>query len=122
MIKKEDLLFDVRARVKIANLCKDKKFENIQLLFDTSEEDRIKNVLIMLKILSNSAEYAKRKEQGLEVNVNADYNTIPLTVDDMYDMKVYEIGELENLIVEVITRDSERTVEAKDKKGKKKEV
>lgn len=122
MIKKEDLLFDVRARVKIANLCKDKKFENIQLLFDTSEEDRIKNVLIMLKILSNSAEYAKRKEQGLEVNVNADYNTIPLTLDDMYDMKVYEIGELENLIVEVITRDSERTVEAKDKKGKKKEV
>ena len=122
MIKKEDLLFDVRARVKIANLCKDKKFENIQLLFDGSEEDRIKNVLIMLKILSNSAEYAKRKEQGLEVNVNADYNTIPLTVDDMYDMKVYEIEELENLIVEVITRDSERTVEAKDKKGKKKEV
>lgn len=122
MIKKEDLLFDVRARVKIANLCKDKKFENIQLLFDTSEEDRIKNVLIMLKILSNSAEYAKRKEQGLEVNVNADYNTIPLTLDDMYDMKVYEIEELENLIVEVITRDSERTVEAKDKKGKKKEV
>lgn len=122
MINKDDLLFDVRARVKIANLCKDNRFENIQMLFDCSEEERIKNVLIMLKILSNSAEYAKRKAQGLEVNVNADYNAIPITLDDMYDMKVYEIGELENLIVEVIGRDSERTVEAKDKKGKKKEA
>lgn len=122
MINKDDLLFDVRARVKIANLCKDKRFENIQMLFDCSEEERIKNILIMLKILSNSAEYAKRKAQGLEVNVNADYNTIPITLDDMYDMKVYEISELENLIVEVISRDSERTVEAKDKKGKKKEA
>jgi hypothetical protein len=92
------------------------------MLFDCSEEERIKNVLIMLKILSNSAEYAKRKAQGLEVNVNADYNAVPITLDDMYDMKVYEIGELENLIVEVIGRDSERTVEAKDKKGKKKEA
>ena len=122
MINKDDLLFDVRARVKIANLCKDKRVENIQMLFDCSEEERIKNVLIMLKILSNSAEYAKRKAQGLEVNVNADYNAIPITLDDMYDMKVYEISELENLIVEVIGRDSERTVEAKDKKGKKKEA
>lgn len=122
MVNKGDLLFDVRARVKIANLCKDKRFENIQMLFDCSEEERIKNILIMLKILSNSAEYAKRKAQGLEVNVNADYNAIPITLDDMYDMKVYEIGELENLIVEVIGRDSERTVEAKDKKGKKKEA
>ena len=86
MINKDDLLFDVRARVKIANLCKDKRFENIQMLFDCSEEERIKNVLIMLKILSNSAEYAKRKAQGLEVNVNADYNTIPITLDDMYDI------------------------------------
>ena len=76
----------------------------------------------MLNIMSNSAEYAKRKAQGLEVNVNADYNAVPITLDDMYDMKVYEIGELENLIVEVIGRDSERTVEAKDKKGKKKEA
>ena len=115
---KYDLLFDVRARVRIANLCPDKKFENFGELWTCAESDVIKNTLKVLKIMSNSAEYAKRKQQGLEVNVDADYNAIPLSEADLYDMKSYEIDELQEEIVEVIKRDSTKTVEAKE--GKKK--
>lgn len=113
-----DLRFDVRARVKIADLCKDKRFENFGSLWECAESDIVKNTLKVLKILSNSAEYAKRKAQGLEVNVNADYNTIPLTEADLQDMKSWELDELQTMIVETIQRDSTKTVEAKQ--GKKK--
>jgi hypothetical protein len=115
---KFDLLFDVRARVSIANLCRDKKFENFGELWTCAESDIIKNTLKVLKIMSNSAEYAKRKAQGLEVNVNADYNAIPLTEADLYDMMSYELDELQEEIVEVIKRDSVQSVKANE--GKKK--
>lgn len=121
-MKRYDLFFDVRARIKIANLCKDKKFENIGSLFDCAESDRIKNILRLIKILSNSAEYRKRKAQGLEVNIDADYNIIDITENDMLDMMSYEIDELEEQIAEAIAAGTKRTVEAKEGKGKKKVV
>lgn len=121
-MEKYDLLFDVRARVSIANLCKDKKFENIQYLFDCAEADRIKNILKILKIMSNSAEYRKRKAQGLEVNFNADYNAIPLTEADLYELMPYELNVYEEQIAQAIKDGSEQTVETKEpKKSKKKD-
>lgn len=113
--------YTVRAQLAIAALCPEKKWKNLQQLFDDSQtdEERANNLYQVGRIMNNNYEQAKRKERGEPVELSADYSLF--TFDDYLDLTAAEEAEYEAELVRAINGGSERSVEAAPPKGKKNE-
>ena len=109
-------LFNVRARINVAKLCRGGKFENLGELFQGSDEEKVENLYKVGKILNNEFERKQRKDKGLDVDMSADYSTISL--DELLDLE--SLDDFETEVVNAILGEK-ATVEAEpSKKSKKK--
>lgn len=117
--KEIKMRYSVRARLKIAALCPGKKLNNLDQLLSGSEEETVKALVKIGKILNNDYEAHKRLEAGDPVDMDEDYSLF--TLDDVLDMEGFEISALESLITYTMFSDGKQTVEAEEPKrrGKK---
>ena len=108
-------LFNVRARINLAQLTETKSLDKIDDLFEGQEGDVVNNVYRVARVLNHEYEVKKRKDQGAKVDLTENYALIKR--DDLDEMDNFEYNEFVREIIGVLT--SERTVEAEPKKGKK---
>lgn len=115
------LKYTVRAQRDIAALCADRKFKNIGQLFseDMPNEELIKNMFDVARILNNAFEQSTRHQKGEPVDVDADYSVI--TFDEFLDLDVIDEQRFETEIFATIAGGNKRAVEAQAPKGKKNE-
>ena len=108
-------LFNVRARINIAQLTETKSLDKIDDLFGGDEEKVVENVYKIARILNHEYEMKLRKDQGKSVNLTEDYAIIKR--DDLDELDNFEYNEFVGEIIKVLT--NQRTVETEQKKGKK---
>lgn len=108
-------LFNVRARINLAQLTETKSLDKIDDLFEGAEGDVVNNVYRVARVLNHEYEVKKRKDQGAKVDLTENYALIKR--DDLDEMDNFEYNEFVREIIGVLT--GERTVEAEPKKGKK---
>ena len=108
-------LFNVRARINIAQLTETKSLDKIDDLFGGDEEKVVENVYKIARILNHEYEMKLRKDQGKSVNLTEDYAIIKR--DDLDELDNFEYNEFVGEIIKVLT--NQRTVETEPKKGKK---
>lgn len=111
-----NFLFNVRARINIAQLTESKAIDELGSLFDCEEEKSIDNLFKVARILNHEYELKKRIDQGKEVNLQENYAVF--TKDDILEMDNVEFNEFSDKVFSVLR--GERTVEATPKKGKAK--
>ena len=108
-------LFNVRARINIAQLTETKSLDKIDDLFGGDEEKVVENVYRIAKILNHEYEMKLRKDKGASVDLKEDYSIIKR--DDLDELDNFEYNEFVSEIIKVLT--NQRTVETESKKGKK---
>lgn len=108
-------LFNVRARINIAQLTETKSLDKIDDLFGGDEEKVVDNVFRIARILNNEYELKLRRDQGKCVDLTEDYSLIKR--DDLDELDNFEYNEFVGEIIKVLT--NQRTVETEPKKGKK---
>ena len=112
------LLFNVRARITIAQLTDTKKLGDIVSLFDVPEEDEVNNVYKIARTLNHEYERKRKDEAGIEYNPTENQAIIQL--DDIMNMPNEKYSQFANELIAVLK--GERTVEAEPIKGKKQEA
>lgn len=112
--------YTVRAQLAIAALCPEKKWKNLQQLFDDSQtdEERANNLYQVGRIMNNNFEQCARRDRGEPYDYAADYSLF--TLDDYLDLTAAEEAEYEAELIRAINGDSTRSVEAAPPKGSKK--
>lgn len=108
-------LFNVRARINIAQMTGSKKIVDIGELFDVPEDAEVENTYRIARILNHEYECARKAAAGIEFLANEDQAIIKL--DDIYKLKNAEYNELQDALIGVLK--GERTVEAEPAPGKK---
>lgn len=108
-------LFNVRARINIAQLTETKSLDKIDDLFGGDEEKVVENVYKIARILNHEYEMKLRKDQGKSVDLTENYAIIKR--DDLDELDNFEYNEFVGEIIKVLT--NQRTVETEPKKGKK---
>ena len=113
-----NFLFNVRARINIAQMTEKKVIEDIDSLLTNvgSEETYIDNIYKIARILNHEYEVKKRRDQGKEVDLTENYSIIKK--DDLYEMDNTEFNAFTQQVFRCLR--GERTVEATPKKGKAK--
>jgi hypothetical protein len=109
------LLFNVRARINIAQLTGAKKIGDIGSLFEVPEDEEVENVYRIARALNHEYERKRKDEAGIEYDKNDNQAIIQL--DDIYNMTNEEYNQFSEALIEVMK--GERTVEAEPVKGKK---
>jgi hypothetical protein len=109
-------LFNVRARINIAQLTESKAIGDVGSLFDGEEEKVTDNLYKVARILNHEYELKKRRDQGKEVDLTENYSIIKK--DDIIEMDNFEYNEFAARVFRTLR--GERTVEATPKKGKAK--
>ena len=112
------LLFNVRARINIAQLTETKKMGDIGSLFDVPEDVEVENVYRIARALNHEYERKRKDEAGIEYDKNDNQAIIQL--DDIYNMTNEEYNQFSEELINVLK--GERTVEAEPVKGKKQEA
>lgn len=108
-------LFNVRARIDIAQLTGTKKMGDIGSLFEVPEDEEVVNVYRIARALNHEYERKRKDEAGIEYDKNENQAIIQL--DDIYNMSNAEYNQFSAALIEVLK--GERTVEAEPVKGKK---
>lgn len=108
-------LFNVRARINIAQMTGSKKIVDIGELFDVPEDEEVKNTYKIARILNDEYERARKRAAGIEFLPTEDQALIQ--IDDIYALQNAEYNELQNELIGVLK--GERTVEAEPAPGKK---
>ena len=112
--------FTIGARLEIAALCPEKKWENFVRLFGTTEEEAITAATKLGIILNHYYEMNLRIENGEPVNSQDRYNI--LTESDVMNLTPQEFPILDKEITETIFGDALQTVEAEESKNKGKKT
>ena len=112
--------YTVRAQLAIAALCPEKKWKNLQHLFDDSQtdEERANNLYQVGRIMNNNYEQCARRDRNEPYDFTGDYSLF--TFDDYLDLTAAEEAEYEAELIRAINGDSARSVEATPPKGSKK--
>lgn len=111
-------LFNVRARINIAQLTETKKMGDIGSLFDVPEDAEVENVYKIARALNHEYERKRKDEAGIEYDKSENQAIIQL--DDVYNMTNEEYNQFSEELIAVLK--GERTVEAEPVKGKKQEA
>ena len=105
-----DLMFTVRARIEIGALAG----HSMQSFFDElakgNEEKSINLEISALQIMHNAYLRHKALDEGKE------FEPVEFNKEDFLDLTNSEWGQIENLLVEVIKRDSDTEVQTTSKK------
>lgn len=117
--KEYGLLFTVRARINIANMCPDRSFGNIDRLFSGTEEERYSNIEKIITILNEEYERAIQRDKGVEIDPAKKYGVYK--EGTVYDLLPYEVSEAENAVIDAIKEGSTRSVDSKEVPSKKKD-
>jgi hypothetical protein len=112
------LLFNVRARINIAQLTETKKMGDIGSLFDVPEDVEVENVYRIARALNHEYERKRKDDAGIEYDKTENQAIIQL--DDVYNMTNEEYNQFSEELINVLK--GERTVEAEPVKGKKQEA
>lgn len=112
------LLFNVRARINIAQLTETKKMGDIGSLFDVPEDVEVENVYRIARALNHEYERKRKDDAGIEYDKTENQAIIQL--DDVYNMTNEEYNQFSDELINVLK--GERTVEAEPVKGKKQEA
>ncbi len=112
------LLFNVRARINIAQLTESKKIGDIGSLFDVPEDVEVENVYRIARALNHEYERKRKDDAGIEYDKAENQAIIQL--DDVYNMTNEEYNQFSEELINVLK--GERTVEAEPVKGKKQEA
>ena len=112
------LLFNVRARINIAQLTETKKMGDIGSLFDVPENVEVENVYRIARALNHEYERKRKDDAGIEYDKTENQAIIQL--DDVYNMTNEEYNQFSEELINVLK--GERTVEAEPVKGKKQEA
>lgn len=112
------LLFNVRARINIAQLTDTKKLGDIASLFAVPEEDEVNNVYKIARALNHEYERKRKDEAGIEYD--AKENQAIIQLNDVMNMTNEEYNQFSEELIAVLK--GERTVEAEPVKGKKQEA
>lgn len=112
------LLFNVRARINIAQLTETKKMGDIGSLFDVPEDVEVENVYKIARALNHEYERKRKDDAGIEYDKTENQAIIQL--DDVYNMTNEEYNQFSEELINVLK--GERTVEAEPVKGKKQEA
>lgn len=112
------LLFNVRARINIAQLTETKKMGDIGSLFDVPEDVEVENVYRIARALNHEYERKRKDDAGIEYDKTENQAIIQL--DDIYNMTNEEYNQFSEELINVLK--GERTVEAEPVKGKKQEA
>lgn len=112
------LLFNVRARINIAQLTDTKKLGDIASLFAVPEEDEVNNVYKIARALNHEYERKRKDEAGIEYDPKENQAIIQL--NDVMNMTNEEYNQFSEELIAVLK--GERTVEAEPVKGKKQEA
>ena len=112
------LLFNVRARINIAQLTETKKIGDIGSLFDVPEDVEVENVYRIARALNHEYERKRKDDAGIEYDKTENQAIIQL--DDVYNMTNEEYNQFSEELINVLK--GERTVEAEPVKGKKQEA
>lgn len=112
------LLFNVRARINIAQLTDTKKLGDIASLFTVPEEDEVNNVYKIARALNHEYERKRKDEAGIEYD--ATENQAIIQLNDVMNMTNEEYNQFSEELIAVLK--GERTVEAEPVKGKKQEA
>ena len=117
--KEVKMRYSVRARLNIAALCPDKKFERIGDLFGNTEEESVEALIKVGQLLNSEYERNAKRERGEATNPDENYAVF--TADDIYSLSIPELNEFDDMVTKTIFGDSTTTVEAKPgkKTGKK---
>lgn len=108
-------LFNVRARINIAQMTGTKVISDVGTLFDGDEETTIKNLYKVAKVLNH--EYELKKKQDAGVPVDPSENQAIIKLEDIYAMENTEFNELSEEVFATLR--GERTVVAELKKKEK---
>lgn len=111
-----NFLFNVRARINIAQLTEKKSIDDLGSLFTGSEDATVDNIYKVARVLNHEYELKKRHDQGKEVDLTENYAVF--TKDDILEMDNLEFVAFQDKVLRALR--GERTVEAKPKKGKAK--
>ncbi len=112
------LLFNVRARINIAQLTETKKMGDIGSLFDVPEDVEVENVYRIARALNHEYERKHKDDAGIEYDKTENQAIIQL--DDVYNMTNEEYNQFSEELINVLK--GERTVEAEPVKEKKQEA
>ena len=112
------LLFNVRARINIAQLTETKKMGDIGSLFDVPEDVEVENVYRIARALNHEYERKRKDDAGIEYDKTENQAIIQL--DDVYNMTNEEYNQFSEELINVLK--GERTVEAEPVKEKKQEA
>lgn len=112
------LLFNVRARINIAQLTDTKKLGDIASLFAVQEEDEVNNVYKIARALNHEYERKRKDEAGIEYDPKE--NQAILQLNDVMNMTNEAYNQFSEELIAVLK--GERTVEAEPVKGKKQEA
>ena len=112
------LLFNVRARINIAQLTNEKKLGDIGSLFTVPEDKEVENVYKIARILNHEYECKRKREAGIEFL--ATDNQALIKLDDLMDLPNDEYNQFADELIAVLK--GERTVEAEPIKEKKEEA
>lgn len=112
------LLFNVRARINIAQLTDSKKLGDIASLFAVPEEDEVNNVYKIARALNHEYERKRKDEAGIEYD--ATENQAIIQLNDVMNMTNEEYNQFSEELIAVLK--GERTVEAEPVEGKKQEA
>lgn len=106
-------LLTVGATRKIAKLCPDNDIQNIGLIFEAKDTD---------KIIDTIAELSVAMSEGYETQqkyLSPGYEPNPLSKEEVYSLTITELTQLQNELMGEITAGMEVSVQAEPEKGGK---
>ena len=109
-------LLTVGATKKIARLCPDNDIQNISLIFEAKDTDK------MIDTLAALAEAMSEGYEKQQKYINPSYKPQPLTQEEVLSLTINELSDLQNELMNEIGAGMATEVDAKPEKTKLKKT
>lgn len=109
-------LLTVGATKKIARLCPDNDIQNISLIFEAKDTDK------MIDTLAALAEAMSEGYEKQQKYINPSYEPQPLTQEEVLSLTINELSDLQNELMNEIGAGMETEVDAEPEKTKLKKT
>lgn len=109
-------LLTVGATKKIARLCPDNDIQNISLIFEAKDTDKMIDTLVVL------AEAMSEGYEKQQKYINPSYEPQPLTQDEVLSLTINELSDLQNELMNEIGAGTATEVDAEPENTKLKKT